>query len=86
MKLENPFSVPCREATYLLSLKEEGKLGRYQTFRLFTHMIWCKMCQEFEKQNKLIINNLNKINSDSVLPENFKLTLDLKIKEELGLD
>lgn len=84
MKIDNPFSVSCREATYLISIKEEGKLSAYQSFRLFTHMIWCKMCQAFVKQNQYIINQANKINADAVLSPDFKLQLANRINDELN--
>ncbi len=84
MEIKNPVSVSCREATYLLSLKEEGKLGYYQNFRLYTHMIWCKMCQAFVKQNQYIINQANKINTDDVLAPDFKLQLASRINNELN--
>lgn len=84
MEIKNPFSVNCREATYLLSKHEEHKLGYYQRFRLFTHMIWCKMCQSFVKQNKYIVSHATKINANDALPADYKLMLSSRINDELN--
>jgi len=84
MEIKNPVSVSCREATYLLSLKEEGKLGYYQNFRLYTHMILCKICQAYVKQNQYITKQAKKINADDVLAPGFKLQLETRINNELS--
>lgn len=42
--------VNCREATFLMSKKEEGKLSLKEKFDLAMHTSMCSFCRRFEKQ------------------------------------
>lgn len=47
----------CRKATYLMSVKEEGKLTFSQKLQLRAHLPVCSMCRLFEKQTAFISKN-----------------------------
>lgn len=42
--------VNCKEATFLMSKKEEGKLSLKEKFNLTIHTSMCSFCRRFEKQ------------------------------------
>ncbi len=51
----------CKEATYLISKKEEGRLGLFQKLKLGMHMSMCRFCRGFERQTRLLTGRLNKL-------------------------
>jgi hypothetical protein len=42
--------ISCKEATYLLSLKEEGKLSLSKYLKLELHLAMCVLCKRFKIQ------------------------------------
>jgi hypothetical protein len=44
------FMISCKEATYLVSLKEEGKLSFSKYLKLELHLAICILCKRFEIQ------------------------------------
>ncbi len=48
----------CKKATYLISLREEGKLPPYQQVQLRIHLAVCSMCKLFAKQTAFITRRL----------------------------
>lgn len=42
--------ISCKEATYLVSLKEEGKLSIVKYLKLKLHLTICVLCKRFEIQ------------------------------------
>lgn len=69
--------ISCKEATILVSKKEEGKLSFRKRMALFMHFIICNMCRLFAKQNKTIIKNIDG------LEKNISATLSDNDKEEI---
>lgn len=65
----------CNEATYLMSMKDEGKLNFIKRFQLFLHTSMCDLCRKFEKQS-LDINSESK----HLHAENSELSIDVKFK------
>jgi hypothetical protein len=53
--------ITCKEATNMISKKEEGKISLPGYLRLWFHLSICKMCSLFNKQNKLIIKQAGKL-------------------------
>ena len=47
----------CKEATDLISKKEEKKLSAQQNIKLLFHLFLCKVCNFFYKQNNVIISS-----------------------------
>jgi hypothetical protein len=64
------FIVPCEHASLLLTKKEFDKLTFRETINLRMHMIKCKYCRWFEKEDALlthtILNHQHKIDKDSL--------------------
>mgnify|MGYP000988636779 CR=1 FL=1 len=75
------FIIPCEQASLLLTKKEYDKLTLRESWNLRLHMIKCKYCRWFKKEDSLltktIINYQNKIDNEN-LP--YCLSLD-KIEE-----
>jgi hypothetical protein len=44
--------ISCKDATELAVRQSHEKLNRWNRFRLKFHLIMCKFCSLFEKQNK----------------------------------
>lgn len=42
--------ISCKEATYLVSLKEEGNLSLSKYLKLELHLAICILCKRFEMQ------------------------------------
>ena len=49
--------ISCKDATYLVSKKEEKKLSFIETIQLKIHLLICIFCRLFEQQSKLIGKN-----------------------------
>lgn len=79
--MKNLFMYTCKEATYLISKKEEGKLTFIQNVKLRMHISMCKFCKLFEKQNKYIIDNIRKLNDKEIkLPSEIKNNISENLK------
>jgi hypothetical protein len=50
----------CKEATYLSSKKEEGKLTFFLQLRLLMHYISCPPCRRFINQCKLLAKKIRR--------------------------
>ena len=46
--------IPCTQATYLISKKEEHALTLREWFQLLIHLIICEFCRRFLDQTKII--------------------------------
>jgi len=46
--------INCKEATTMISKKEEGKISFLERIQLWQHLLICSLCKLFMKQNKLI--------------------------------
>lgn len=49
--------ISCKDATYLVSKKEEKKLSFLEMIQLKIHLLICIFCRLFEQQTKLIGKN-----------------------------
>lgn len=46
--------ITCKQATKMISMKEEGKLSFKENLKLLLHLFICAACKLFYKQNKLL--------------------------------
>jgi hypothetical protein len=46
--------IKCKDATKMISQKEEGRLSLMQHIQLFIHLLICKVCALFNRQNKVL--------------------------------
>ncbi len=49
--------ITCKRASFLVSKKEEGKIGIIEQMQLHMHLSICSLCRLFEKQSWLIGSN-----------------------------
>lgn len=49
--------ITCKRASFLVSKKEEGKIGIIEQMQLQMHLSICSFCKLFEKQSWLIGSN-----------------------------
>jgi hypothetical protein len=50
--------IQCKDATKMISQKEEGLLSLKQHIQLFVHLFICKVCAIFFKQNKVLTKSI----------------------------
>ncbi len=62
------FMVNCKEATFLMAKKEEGKLGLIDNMKLSVHTSMCSLCKKFEKQTTHIGNESRHVHAADNLP------------------
>lgn len=75
----NLVMISCKQATYLLSKKEEKKLSWLEKLRLRGHMTICSLCRKFEEQTGFIGRNARHSHADAFL----RMELKQKIKTSL---
>lgn len=72
--------ISCKKATYLLSKKEEGKLGFLGRMQLSSHLSICSVCRLFESQSNFIARHAKLSSTDEVLSSETKQLLEKSIK------
>jgi len=73
--------ISCEEATQLVVMKNGESLKFYDRMRLKVHLMMCKYCSRFEEQNRIIEEQIKKLNTVSVteMPDDAKLRIESKI-------
>lgn len=76
------FNITCKKATYLISKKEDGKLGFIDSIKLKLHLGICSACRLFENQSWFIKINANHSheNLDVTLSEDAKQKITTALK------
>ncbi len=59
------FMISCKEATYLVSLKEENKLSIIKSLKLNLHLAICILCKRFKLQTEQICEMSNQLQNHS---------------------
>ena len=57
--------ISCRDATELVVKKSHEELSGWDRFRLKFHLLMCKFCSLFEKQNAVIDTLAGRLNDDA---------------------
>ncbi len=73
--------IPCTEATFLISKRQETTLRMRERLDLLVHLFVCKFCRRFFEQTKMIVNALGNLQSGERLTPDEKR----KLQESLGL-
>ena len=73
--------IPCTQATFLMSKKEERALTLSETFQLYIHLMICEFCRRFLKQMNIISKGLKWLSSNEILSPAEKQ----KMKESLNV-
>jgi hypothetical protein len=63
------FMLSCKEATFLMAKKEEGKLTFFERMKLSFHTSMCRFCRLFEKQTKQIREESRHIHAEEGLSD-----------------
>lgn len=73
--------IPCTQATFLMSKREEHVLTFGETIHLYIHLLVCEFCRRFLKQTNLIAKGAKRAAStESLTPEEKQ-----KMKDSLNL-
>ena len=54
MRFLQSIMLSCVKASEYLNLREEGQLNLKQSIQLKVHLLACKTCKAYEKQNKIL--------------------------------
>ena len=73
--------ITCRDATNFISQKEEGKISFNHRIKLAIHLLICKFCKLFYKQNKFLTQNFQNIRTEDSLTEEEQTKLTRTIEE-----
>lgn len=73
--------VNCKDATYLMGLKEEGKLPLIGRLKLTMHTSMCSLCKRFEQQSTIIKQEAAQLHSHESMPERIEAKLEKIIQE-----
>lgn len=76
--------VNCKQATFLMAKKEEGKLSFMDRMKLSVHTSMCSICQLFEKQISKIAEESKHIHAADSLSPVAKERIQKRIKEQIG--
>lgn len=60
--------VNCKEATFLMAKKEEGRLTFIEKMKLSMHTSMCSFCKKFEKQTSKIGIESRHVHAEDNLP------------------
>lgn len=73
--------INCKEATFLMAKKEEGKLSFIGKMKLSIHTSMCSLCKKFEKQTTRIGKESKHIHAEDNLPIFTKERIERMIEE-----
>lgn len=81
------FFINCDEATTICDKSQYDEATLYDKIRLSFHLVMCKYCKKYTKQNHLMTDIFNKYattcEASDKMPEKDKQELELRLKEEL---
>jgi hypothetical protein len=72
--------VNCKQATYLMGLKEEGKLSITGRIKLNMHTSMCSFCKRFEQQTAVIKKESLHLHSQEQMPKSVEERLEKLFK------
>ncbi|MBE2190185.1 MAG: hypothetical protein IAE98_12045, partial [Candidatus Kapabacteria bacterium] len=71
--------INCKDATLMSSMSEDSKLSFSDLLKFKMHITLCKVCAKFDSQVKLIIETLERIDSDVNLTKEEKEAIKKKL-------
>lgn len=74
--------INCREATFLMARKEEGRLSFKENAKLSIHTTMCSLCKKFQQQASNISEESKHIIADEELPDLARERIDRLMKEQ----
>ncbi|MBG9375679.1 zf-HC2 domain-containing protein [Panacibacter sp. DH6] len=77
------WKITCKQATILISKKEEGRLSLLQRIQLYQHLWICSLCRLFQKQSGLLAREAASMEAeDAELTPQEKATMVQRITGE----
>ncbi len=73
----------CEKATFFITKRDYVKLSCKENLQLKMHLMGCKFCRNFDKQNTMISEKLNTLQEN---PPSEKLSDDKKLEIQQLLD
>jgi len=73
--------VNCKEATFLMAKKEEGRLTFIEKMKLSMHTSMCSFCKKFEKQTAKIAIESKHVHAEDNLPAYSKDKIEKMFEE-----
>ena len=74
--------ITCKEATLFISKKEEKKLSVSERFKLFIHLLICKFCKFFYRQNQFLAVEMKQLHTNAELSGSDKEKFEQLIERE----
>jgi hypothetical protein len=85
MSNKKSIMITCKEATMLISMRDEQALSRLEKFKLKLHLLLCKTCFYFAKHVEILQKSIKKLTEDNTIAftDEKKTALEKLIKENL---
>lgn len=74
--------ISCKEATFLMAKKEEGKLTLVERLKLSVHTSMCSICKNFEEQTAHIAKESRHVLADESLSEEAKENIEKTLEDK----
>jgi len=85
--MSKKFMISCDEATAICDKNQYGEASRWDKLRLNFHLLLCKHCSAYSKQNSIITkmlgNYLDTCDGSKHLSNEEKKVLDIKLHEAM---
>ena len=85
--MSKKFMISCDEATAICDKSQYGEASRWDKIRLNFHLMLCKNCHAYSKQNNIITkmlgNYLDTCDGSKHLSDEEKKVLDIKLHEAM---
>lgn len=78
--------VPCDEAHIVCDKAQYKEASIWEKLKLYLHLIYCKTCRKYSKNNKHLSNTIHKAKVeclDKKCKEAMKLTFEKALKDQL---
>ncbi len=82
MKIIRSMMISCQKAGKLVEIKEAGEISFSERIQLFSHLMMCEACRQYELQSRIIQHTLDRIYHIPFL----KASEDLKNKIRQNLE
>jgi hypothetical protein len=78
--------ISCKDATLMSSMSVDSKLSFSDLLKFKLHLSMCKFCANFDSQVKLLIDAIQKIDSDVNLTSEEKEALKKMLNDNMNKD
>lgn len=82
--MANQVNISCKQATFLISKKQETKLSLKEQLQLTLHLCICRMCKLFKIQTNFIVKNARQLQAQQQqLPKPVKEKIANELMNEM---